>query len=122
MTRARLELLQWFGLLAAPFAWATQLVVGFGVTQAACSRAHIGVAMTPWELGLTVTAGVVALTAQACAVVLLRELQPVEYDARGPRGRMYFFAIAAVLGNTLFLGAIALTGAGVVDHIPCTQG
>ena len=35
----RLELLQWFGLLAAPLAWAVQLVVGFGVAEASCARA-----------------------------------------------------------------------------------
>src|SRR5581483_801965 len=111
-----------FGLLAAPLAWTVQVVLGFGVTQAACGSARIGVAMKPWEIGLTVGAGAVALAAQACAVLLLRRLRPVEYDDPGPRGRLYFFAVAALLGNTLFLGAIALTGTGAVDHLPCSQG
>ena len=36
MSRVRLELLQWFGLLAAPRAWALQLVVGFFLAEARC--------------------------------------------------------------------------------------
>ena len=39
MSRARLESLQWFGLLAAPLAWTAQLVAGYGVSAAACDGA-----------------------------------------------------------------------------------
>ena len=103
------------------FAWTTQLVVGFGVTQAACGPA-LAVSLTPWEVALTIGAGIVAVAAQACALVLFRALRGVTPDDPGPRGRLYFFAVAALFGNTLFLGAIALTGIGVTVHVPCRQG
>src|SRR5437867_3643725 len=51
----RLELLQWFGLLAAPLAWTVQLVVGFGVADASCARAgsHWGIDVESWEIAIT---------------------------------------------------------------------
>jgi putative copper export protein len=120
VSRTRLELLQWFGLLAAPLAWAVQLVAGFGVADAACDGAG-GVAVTPYEVTLTAVALAVALLAEAAAVVLFRELAAVEDDAPGPAGRLRFFAVAALLGNVLFFVIILLSGVGSVIHLPCTQ-
>jgi hypothetical protein len=120
MSRARLELLQWFGLLAAPLAWAVQLVAGFGVADAACDGAG-GVSVTPYETTLTAVALGIALLAEAAAVVLFRELATVEEDAPGPAGRLRFFAVAALLGNVLFFVIILLSGVGSVVHLPCVQ-
>jgi hypothetical protein len=123
MSRDRLALLQWFGLLAAPLAWTTQLVLGFGVTQAACGAGGRvwRISITPWEIGLTVGAGVFALAAQGCAATLFRRLRGVRADDPGPPGRLYFFSIAALFGNTLFLVAIALTGIDAAVHAGCHQ-
>src|SRR5205085_7610075 len=84
----RLELLQWFGLLAAPLAWTVQLVAGFGVADANCARAgsHWGIPVETWEIVLTAVAATVAVGAQASAVALYRELRDVHDDAPGPRG------------------------------------
>jgi hypothetical protein len=119
----RLEFLQWFGLLAAPLAWAVQLVAGFGVADANCARAgsHWGIAVETWEIALTAGAATVAVCAQLSAFALYRELRDVEDDAPGPRGRLHFFSVASLVGNALFLELIALTAAGVLSHLGCRQ-
>ena len=119
----RLELLQWFGLLAAPLAWTVQLVVGFGVADASCARAgsHWGIDVESWEIAITAAAATVAVCAELSALTLYRELRDVEDDAAGPRGRLHFFSIASLIGNVLFMGLIALTAAGVLTHLECRQ-
>ena len=119
----RLEALQWFGLLAAPLAWAVQLVFGFGAADANCSSGGTtwGIAVGPWEAGFTAGALVIALAAEASAALLYRELRSVEDDGPGPEGRLHFFAVAALIGNVIFLGAIALTAFGVFEHLGCQQ-
>lgn len=119
----RLELLQWFGLLAAPLAWAVQLVAGFGVADASCARAgsHWGIAVETWEIALTAAAATIAVCAEVSAAVLYRELRGVDDDAAGPRGRLRFFSVASLAGNVLFIGLIALTAVGVLSQLGCRQ-
>lgn len=123
MSLRRLELLQWFGLLAAPLAWTVQLVVGFGAADANCARAgsRWGISVEAWMIGLTAAAAAVALCAEASAAALYRELRDVEDDAPGPRGRLHFFSVAALIGNVLFIGLIALTAFGAFSHLGCEQ-
>jgi len=123
MSLRRLELLQWFGLLAAPLAWAVQLVVGFGAADANCARGggRWGIDVEAWEIALTAAAATVAVAAEISAARLYRELRNVEDDAPGPRGRLHFFSVAALVGNVLFLGLIALTAFGALSHLGCEQ-
>ena len=122
-TDAGQEFLQWFGLLAAPLAWAAQLVLGFGVTQADCSvgSARWGVDVDTWEISLMVAAGAVAVLAELCALVLYRETRNVPYDGPPPLGRRRFFVTASSLGNLLFLAIILMSGLAAVQHTPCQQ-
>jgi hypothetical protein len=121
MTLRRLELLQWFGLLAAPLAWTVQLVAGFGVADAHCAPAgsRWGIDVETWEIALTAVAGTVAVSAEVSALTLYRELRNVEDDAPGPRGRLHFFSVAALIGNVLFIALITLTAVGVLTHLEC---
>jgi len=116
--------MQWFGLLGAPFAWAVQLVVGFGVANASCSAgsSQWRIPVEAWEIALTAGAATVAVCGELAAATLYRELRNVEDDAPGPRGRLHFFSVASLAGNVLFLGLIALTGFGVLSHLGCRQG
>jgi len=123
MTRTRLELLQWFALLAGPLAWATQHVVGIGISDAGCS-----VAGRQWDLHVAllqivvaVALGTVVVAAEGAAFVVFRATSDVGKDAPGPHGRLHFFAQAALLGNVLFLVIVVLNTVGTVYHLPCSQ-
>ena len=117
------EFLQWFGLLAAAVAWTGQLVVGFGVANAACSAgsARWGIAVHTWEIALMAAGASAALVAETAAVVLFLQTRGTEEDDPPPFGRRHFFASAALVGNALFLAAILLSGLGTLAHSPCTQ-
>jgi hypothetical protein len=119
----RLELLQWFGLLAAPLAWTTQFLAGLAVAGAPCARGggHWGISVEAWEIALAAAAGTVAVCAQLSAVTLYRELRDVEDDAPGPRGRLHFFSVASLVGNVLFIALITLTAVGAAAHSGCRQ-
>jgi hypothetical protein len=119
---ARLELLQWYGLLGAAIAWTVQLVLGVGVTVARCGAGgDFGLSVDTWETVLTVVAGAFALLGEAAAVAVFTATRSVEYDGPPPDGRRHFFASAAVVGNVLFLMIILLTWIGLVTHSPCHQ-
>jgi hypothetical protein len=119
----RLELLQWFGLLAAPLAWTAQFVAGLAIAGAYCAPAgsRWGISVEAWQIVLAAAAGTVAVCAQLSALTLYRELRDVEDDAPGPRGRLHFFSVASIAGNALFLALITLTAVGAVSHSGCRQ-
>lgn len=119
----RLELLQWFGLLAAPFAWTAQFLAGLAIAGAYCAPAgsRWGVSIEAWQIALAAAAGTVAVCAALSALTLYREVRDVEDDAPGPRGRLHFFSVASVAGDVLFLALIALTAVGAVSHAGCRQ-
>jgi hypothetical protein len=122
--RTRLEVLQWFGLLAAPLTWAVQLVVGYGVADTACGPVGMlsGLTIGSTETVLLAIGVAVALAAEAAAVAVLRQLRTVDHDAPGPLGRLRFFASAALVGNVLFLAIIVMSGVGAIALSPCHQG
>ncbi len=117
------EFLQWFGLFGAALTWTVQLVVGFGVTIARCGPANavLGVDVKAWELTLMGTGIALALLAEAAALNILWQTRNVDYGGPPPEGRRHFFALAASIGNVLFLVVIVLSGTGAVFHQPCTQ-
>jgi hypothetical protein len=119
-----MEFLQWFGLLGGALAWSANTVFGYGMTEAACEPAGShwgGISLPPWEaLTMSLVAATV-LAAETCAVVLFLSLRHVDQDAPGPTGRLRFFAMAAMLGNVLFLGATLMQGIGAIIHAPCGQ-
>jgi hypothetical protein len=119
--RRRSELLQWFALFGGAIAWTLQLVLGFGVALAACGPAgrRWGVDVVTWQIGLMAAALVVALCAEAAAAAVWLETRGLEDDAPPPAGRLHFFAVAALLGNVLFCGAILLGGLAAIHWAPC---
>jgi hypothetical protein len=121
MSRTRLELLQWFGLLAAPAAWALHLVLGLYFAEAHCEASHWRVGWLSAQVALTFVAVFVALVAEVAALLVYRELRDVAGDAPGPSGRQRLFAVGGLVGNVLFLVAILLTGFAVVATRGCAQ-
>jgi hypothetical protein len=117
------DFLQWFGLFGAALTWTVQLVVGFGVTLARCGAANavLGVDVKAWELALMATGIALALLAEAAALSILWQTRNVDYGGPPPEGRRHFFALAASIGNVLFLVVIVLSGTGAIVHAPCMQ-
>jgi hypothetical protein len=115
------EFLQWFGLFGAGLTWTVQLVVGFGVTLARCGAANavLGVDVKAWELTLMVVGIALALLAESAALSVLWQTRDVAYSDPPPEGRRHFFAVAASIGNLLFLVIIVLSGTGAILHEPC---
>jgi hypothetical protein len=116
MTRARLEVLQWYALLGGALAWATEYVVGYFVSTADCAgeAAHVSTIQIAIALGALIAIS----AAEVAAAVVYRATVP---DAPPPSGRMHFFAQAALLGNVLFLLVVVLNTVGTVSHLPCAQ-
>ena len=117
----RFEVLQWFGLLGGAGAWTIQHGTLFWLAAARCnpsgSRWEPGI--TGWQIGVTVGAGLVALAAEAAAILAALRTRGVEETDPPSLGRIHFFALAAVAGNVLFLGAILLDGIGSAWWSPC---
>lgn len=121
--RLTVEFLQWFGLGGAALTWAAQLVIGFGTSVARCSTGSVGFGLDlrTWELTTMATALALALTAEAAAVTVVARTRGTTYDDPPPDGRRHFFAVAAMVGNLLFVGAILLSGIAVLSHDACRQ-
>jgi len=122
-TSRRQEALQWFALGAAPLAWTTQHVLGFGVTQAACHTVghRWSLDTDVWELAFFGAAIAVVVAAELAAIVLFLAIREVEPDDPPPAGRRHFFAAAALVGNVLFLAIILMTGLGSYFLPGCRQ-
>jgi hypothetical protein len=119
----RLEVLQWFGLLAGAAMWGAAHVVGFGISEADCSAGGSGwkIGIDLWEGVLTGVAGALVIGAGLAAWAVVLRTRETSYEAEPPLGRMRFFAIAALVANLLFLVMIALYAAGTIVNVPCRQ-
>jgi hypothetical protein len=108
------NVLVWFGVLGAPLAWAAQLVLGYGVTEAACGAggARWGIDTTQWEIALTAATAALALASGLAAWRVLRD----------PRGSFRFLATWGVLESLIFVVLILLGGIGSFYLSPCHQG
>ncbi len=124
MSLRRLSQLQWFGFAGAALVWASQHVVGFGVTQAECSAGglHWGIGNDVWQLTLLAVGGLVVLAAEAAAVVVFVRTRETEQDDPPPLGRMHFLAAAAVVANLLFLSAMVMDGLASTFGTLCRPG
>lgn len=117
----RLELLQWFGLLAAPIVWSGQFVVGQGIGEALCNPggSQWTISNSAWQLALTIAAGLIVVLSEVAAITVFRRTRNAGPDP--PASRQYFFSFAAMAGNVVFLAIVLLTGIGAAFHQPCVQ-
>lgn len=113
--------MQWVGLFGAGVTWAAMQVLAFGVNVARCGAGSGGwwLPYHPVQAVLIGVSFLLALGAEAAAVLVLLETRSASYDGPAPEGRRQFFAIAAALGNFLFLDAIVLSAIGALTHTPC---
>jgi hypothetical protein len=119
--------LAWFGLLGAPAAWVLQFLVGYGLTEVACSEAG-----SRWRVpvdGITLTATLVgaatALAAGLAALKVWRDTRPAEGSGGSeeppPKGRVHFLATVGIVIAPLFLAIILMSGVGVLSLPECRQ-
>ena len=108
-------------VLAAPVAWAAQLVVGYGVEEGGCAAADPRVAGA--DIGNV--AGVVSVVALAIAVLggltalaLLRRHD----ESADPRGSVHFLAGAAAMAAVIFSILIVFGGVASLVLDPCSAG
>ena len=95
----------WFGLLAAPIAWAVQLIATYSLEEwFACAPATtrtgeiLGIGVRPFALGITIVLGAIALAGGAVALRSLRKI-----DASHDRaGRARWMAYAGILNTALY--------------------
>jgi hypothetical protein len=121
--RLSAEFLQWFGLGGAALVWACNLVIGVGTSIARCGAGgtSYGIDLNTWVLATGAVALAFALSAEAAAIVVVRRTSDAAYDGPPPDGRRHFFALAAMVGNLLFVVAIVLSTVAVLTFDPCRQ-
>jgi hypothetical protein len=110
----------WVGLLAAPLAWATQLLLSWGSEELACttsaSTTVAGLELDHFVVVVSLAAATVALGGLVVAVTSTLSARD---DALG---RVSFMAAAGILASAVFLGAIVLAGSAALVLDPCEAG
>jgi hypothetical protein len=112
--------LLWLGVFGAPAAWTVQLVAGFALTQAECGAAGWDVHMDAWTLAVSAVAVVVAVAAEAAALLTFRATRDAGSEPPGARSR--FLAVLGITIGPLFLAMILMGGIGAVVLVQCRQG
>ncbi|HET7745000.1 MAG TPA: hypothetical protein VFK76_09700 [Gaiellaceae bacterium] len=120
MTAGRATVL-WIAVLAAPTAWAVQLVAGYAIEDFGCSRdggSGTVAGLHTDTLEIVVTIAALAMVAVG-AVAALRTWRSGE-DV--PPGHLAFLGLTALLACAVFAVTILFAGAGVVALSPCEAG
>jgi hypothetical protein len=118
--------LLWFGVLASPLAWVTQLVTAYGLEEAACSTGSgdvepvLASGAEPAIAIVSIAAAVIALAGALAAFVVWRAAA-ADGEA-DPRGRIAFMAGAGLLGSLIFLAVIVLGGIALFPFDVCHAG
>jgi hypothetical protein len=120
-TPRRLLVLQVYALLGAPLAWTSQLVVGYGLTEAACGPAGRAwdIPIDTWEAAISGLALVAAAGGWAAAAVLHRAVTGGGID--DPNGRVRFLTTIGLVVGAIFVALILYTGTGVVVLEECRR-
>ena len=116
------RLLQWFGLLGAPFAWVAQFVFGYAITEAGCdpwSRRY-GIPIDGWTAAATASAATVAVLAGLASLATFRAT--ADAGSEPPAGRIHFLATVGMTISVLFLFIILMSGLGAIVLTNCRQG
>ena len=113
--------LQWYALLGAPLAWTAQLVLGYGLTEAACGPAGRiwAISLDGWEATVFALAAVTAAGGLASAAAVHRAVSRGEID--DPAGRLKFFATIGLVVGAIFAALILYTGTAVLTVEECRR-
>jgi hypothetical protein len=116
VTDRRQSLVLWFGVAAPPLAWASQLVFGWLLDEAACGRGTHGIDERLWQAVISALAIAVAAVGTAAALSSVRAVREGAGDARG---RTQFLAVTSLSADAVFLLLTVLTLVGVMSVDAC---
>jgi hypothetical protein len=120
MTAGRATVL-WIAILAAPTAWAVQLVSGYAIEDYGCSRDGGGGTVA----GMRTDTLEVVVTIAALLVVAIGALAALRTWRSGdgiPPGHLAFLGLTSLLACSVFALTILIAGAGVLALSPCESG
>jgi amino acid transporter len=121
VSRRRLNILVWFGILGGPLAWAIVHVAGYGFGLAQCddpaSRWQLPV--HAWDIAFAAVGAVIALTAAAVSLWIFRRTRTD--DNKPPLGRVHFLSVIGLTVNPLALAIIVMNGVGTALLGLCHQ-
>jgi hypothetical protein len=122
MSDRRAALLMWFGVWAAPVAWALQHAAGvmLGLAQCNPNGRRWQIALGTWDVAIAVIAAAVAIAGIVAAVLALRGTSD-RSEAPPPGSRIHFMAAMALAIGPLFLAIIVLNGLGTGFADLCRQ-
>ena len=117
--------LMWFGLFAAPFAWAAQHVTGIMLSIGQCHDNAAGpdwqVHVDAWAAVVTGIAAVIAALGLLAAVAAWRSTRDAGDSDPPPAGRIHFLGVIGLTISPLFLAIILMSGLGTIFLSPCVQ-
>jgi hypothetical protein len=113
--------LQVYSLFGAPLAWTAQLVIGYGLTEAACGPAGRAwdIPVDAWEAVILACVLATAAGAWATAAVLHRGVTRGDID--DPRGRVKFLTTIGLIVGAIFVALILYTGTAVLSLQECRR-
>jgi hypothetical protein len=121
----RAGMLMWFGLFAAPFAWAAQHVTGVALSISQC---HDNAAGPDWNVHIDTWAGIVTALAAliatlglVSAVLAWRSARDADDSDAPPAGRIHFLGIIGLTISPLFLAIILMSGLATIFLPQCVQ-
>jgi hypothetical protein len=119
------DVLMWFGLFGAPFAWALQHISGVLLTIGQC---HDNTAGPAWDLHqdlwvtvATATCATVAALGGLSAVAAWHSTRDADDSDPPPAGRVHFLGIVGLTISPLFLAIILMSGLGSIFLPHCVQ-
>ncbi len=117
----RLSFFMWFGLVAAPAAWAVQFLIGLTLAEAACNVAgsQWGVPVDAGTLAATVVGATAAALGATAAFMTYRATKDAGTGL--PEARVRFLGIIGIVVSPLFLAIILMSGITVVALPECLQ-
>jgi len=112
----------WFGVWAAPVAWALQHAAGvmFGLAQCNPNGARWQVPLKTWDVLIAGGCAVVAIAGIVAAIMAFRGTSD-RSEAPPPGSRIHFMAAMALTIGPLFLAIIVLNGLGTGLNDLCRQ-
>jgi hypothetical protein len=122
VTDRRASLLMWFGVWAAPVAWALQHAAGvmFGLAQCNPNGTRWQVPLKTWDVLIAGGCAVVAVAGIVAAIMAFRGTSD-RSEAPPPGSRIHFMATMALTIGPLFLAIIVLNGLGTGLNDLCRQ-